>query len=238
VKKWRCSVCGYVYDPAAGDPDNGVPGGTAFEDVSETWVCPVCGVGKDLFEPVNGDESEAGNTGGQPAAAGADRPVAEMGKNDPKAMQSALFKISYGLFVVTSVKGDRVNGQAANTVFQVTSDPMRIALGINKANLTHEFITESGVVGITILGEDGHDLVRRFGYSSGRDKDKFAGLEYVRGATGVPLVTGGIAFIEGRILRDQTVDVGTHTLFVAEVVEGAVIKDTEPMTYTYFRKTK
>ncbi len=219
MKKWRCTVCGYVYDPEKGDPGQGVLSGTPFEGLPEDWVCPVCGVGRDLFEVVEGDT-------GAPVI------------SDPKSMQSALFKISYGLFIVTSVKGERINGQIANTVFQITSEPMRVAVGINKSNLTHEFMQESGVLGITVLGQDGHDLVRRFGYSSGRERDKFAGLEYFRATTGVPIIRGGIAFLEGQILRDKSVDVGTHTLFIADVIDGAVIEDREPMTYAYFRKTK
>lgn len=217
MKKWRCTVCGYIHE---GDnpPD----------------VCPICGVGPEFFEPV--EEKKQSTVDGQSGSIKT-TPIIT-GLKDPKSMQSALFKISYGLFIITSRQGDKINGQCANTVFQITSDPMRIAMGINKSNLTHEFIKASGVVGVTILGEDGHDLVRRFGYSSGRDKDKFDGLEYVQGTTGVPIVQGGIAFLEGKILPEKCVDVGTHTLFMAEIIDGAVIEDKEPMTYAYFRKTK
>ena len=69
-------------------------------------------------------------------------------------------------------------------------------------------------------------------------KDKFEGIEYAKGSTGVPIVKGGIAFLEAKIIPDMIVDVGTHTLFVAEVVGGVVIEDTDLMTYAYFRKTK
>lgn len=219
MKKWRCTVCGYIHE---GDtpPD----------------VCPVCGVGPEFFELVEEDKISPPPRAGEAETKKA-VPVTN-GQQDPKSMQSALFKISYGLFIVTSVKGEKINGQCANTVFQITSDPMRVALGINKSNLTYEFIQESGLVGITVLGENGHDLVRRFGYSTGRDKDKFAGLEYSQGTTGVPIVSGGIAYLEGKILRDKSIDVGTHYLFVADVVNGAVVEDKDPMTYAYFRKTK
>ena len=218
MKKWRCTVCGYIHQGET-PPD----------------VCPVCGVGPEFFEPVPdstpNDPLSQKNEEKKSAAI-------VTGQKDPKAMQSALFKVSYGLFIVTAVKGDKINGQCANTVFQITSEPMRVALGINQANLTHEYIQESGIIGITVLGEDGHDLVRRFGYSSGRDKDKFAGLEYVKSSSGVPIVAGGVAFVEGRIDRAKSIDVGTHTLFVADVVDGGVIGDGDPMTYAYFRKTK
>lgn len=210
MKKWRCSACGYVYDPADGDVDHGVSAGTPFESLPEDWVCPVCGVGQDQFEPVQ----------------------------DPKALQQAIFKISYGLFIVTSFKNQRLNGQTANTVFQITSDPISVAVGINKSNLTHEFIMDSGVLGITILGQDDHDLVKRFGYSSGRDKNKFEDMHYSTGVTGVPLVNGGVAQLEGKMVREKCVDMGTHTLFIVDIVDGTVVQDSEPMTYAYFRKTK
>lgn len=219
MKKWRCTVCDYIHEGET-PPD----------------VCPVCGVGPDLFEEVG--EISAGAPAGQQAVGEKKGVVVPVGQKDPKAMQAALFKISYGLYIVTSVKGEKINGQCANTVFQVTSEPMRVAIGINKSNLTHEFIQESGLVGITVLGEDGHDLVRRFGYSTGREKDKFADLEYIRGGSGVPVITGGVAFLEAKINREKSVDVGTHTLFIADIMDGGIIEDREPMTYAYFRKTK
>lgn len=217
MKKWRCVVCGYIHEGDA-PPD----------------VCPVCGAGPEMFEQV---EAAAPGKAGLGTDTGKSAEVV-IGQKDPKAMQSALFKISYGLFIVASVKGDKINGQCANTVFQITSEPMRVALGINKSNLTHEYIQECGAVGITILGEDGHDLVRQFGYSSGRDKDKFAGVAYVRGTTGVPIINNGVAFLEGKINFEKSVDMGTHTLFIADIIDGGVIADREPMTYTYFRRTK
>lgn len=219
MKKWRCTVCGYIHEGEA-PPE----------------VCPVCGVGPEFFELV----VEEGQSSSDSSDESVTKKTAEIivGQKDPKLMQSALFKISYGLFIVSSFKAEKINGQCANTVFQITSDPMTIAVGVNKSNLTHEYIQDSGVLGVTILGEDGHDLVRVFGYSSGRGKDKFNGLEYIKGTTGVPIVKGGIAFLEGKVMRDKSVDIGTHTLFLAEIIDGTVIEDREPMTYAYFRKTK
>lgn len=217
MKKWRCTVCNYIHE---GDtpPD----------------ICPVCGVGPEFFEPVEEDQTGKAT----PETISTADLSGFVGQRDAKAIQSAMFKLSYGLFIVTSADGEKINGQTANTVFQITSNPVTIALGINKSNLTHEYIEKSGVVGVTILGEDGRDLVRRFGYSSGRDKDKFEGLDYVKTSAGIPLVKGGIAFLEGKILMDKCVDMGSHTLFVAEVVDGAVMEDSDAMTYAYFRKNK
>lgn len=175
-------------------------------------ACPVCGAGPDAFELME------------------DAPKGQAG--------TAVFKLTYGLFIVTSVKDGKLNGQACNTVFQVTSEPPQVAIGINKNNLTHEYITDSGIIGVSILGQDGHDLVRRFGYRSGRELDKFAGIKHSFGVTGAPLVDGAIAYLECRLNRERSVDVGTHTLFVAEVLDGEVREDREPMTYAYFRQTK
>lgn len=211
MKKWRCTVCSYIHEGET-PPD----------------VCPVCGVGPEFFEPV-----EEGAVPDKRSA------VPEGSAEVPKGQaNTAVFKLTYGLFIVTSVKGNKINGQAANTVFQVTSEPLQVALGINKGNLTHEYIMDSGIIGISILGQDGHDLVRRFGYKSGREIDKFAGVSYSKGSIGVPLVDGAIAYLECRLYRERSVDVGTHTLCVAEVVDGGVREDREPMTYAYFRQTK
>lgn len=218
MKKWRCTVCGYIH-----------------EGPNPPEVCPLCGVGPEFFEPVH-EEGDVSSVNESPVNK-TEIPIT-VGEKDPKKIQAATFKISYGLFIVTSVKGEKINGQCANTVFQITSDPVRIALGINRKNLTHEFIEESGVIGVTVLGEDGHDLVRRFGYVSGREKDKFEGIEYVTTSSGIPIVKGGIAYLEGKIIKDMSVNVGTHTLFVAEITDGAVFEDREAMTYSYFRKTK
>lgn len=217
MKKWRCTVCGYIHEGET-PPD----------------VCPVCGVGPEFFEPV--EDGAVPDKSPEPAAKGA----APAGKIELPTGQAntAVFKLTYGLFIVTSVKGDKINGQTANTVFQVTSEPLQLALGINKGNLTHEYIMDSGIIGVNILGQDGHELVRRFGYKSGRELDKFEGINYTAGSTGAPLVDGAIAYLECRINRERSVDVGTHTLFIAEVVEGGVREDREPMTYAYFRQTK
>lgn len=218
MKKWRCTVCGYIHEGDA-PPD----------------TCPVCGVGPEFFEQVGETDSKEA----KPENAN-DAPdlFSIVGKKDPDAIKPAIFKLSYGMFIVTSFNGEQINGQTANTVFQITSDPITIALGINKSNLTHEYIEASGMVGITILGEDGHDLVRRFGYGSGREKNKFEDLEFAKTDSGIPIVKGGIGFLEGKILKEKCVQLGTHTLFIAQIVNGAVIEEREPMTYAYFRKTK
>ena len=150
----------------------------------------------------------------------------------------ALHKISYGMFIVSSHKGEEMNGQIANTVFQVTSEPRTIAVSINKGNLTHEFIMESAHLSVSIL--DQHTplkFIGRFGFRSGRDFPKFQDIEYMRGGTGVPIVTEhSVGFIEARII--DSLNAGTHTVFLGEVSDLDILNDGEPMTYAYYRMVK
>ena len=100
----------------------------------------------------------------------------------------ALYKLGYGVYVVTSKEDDRINGQIANTVFQVTSEPLTVAVSINKNNLTHEFIKESRVFAASVLCEETPlTFIGRFGFKSGRDTDKFEGIHYKTGDTGAPI---------------------------------------------------
>lgn len=140
--------------------------------------------------------------------------------------------------MVSSIKDGQPNAQVCNTVFQITSSPARIAIGINKNNLTNEYIKSSGVLAINIIGVDDHDLVRIFGYRSGRDADKLKSVEYSAGIKGLPILNTCIAYLECRVSPEMIIDVGTHDLFIAEVINGAVLRDEEPMTYSYFRSTK
>lgn len=150
----------------------------------------------------------------------------------------ALFKISYGLFIVGSVKDGRVNAQTCNTVFQITSEPPRVAIGLNRNNLTNEYVKSSGVLSICILGQSALDLVRNFGFKSGREVDKFQGVEYTVGLTGAPMIKDCIAYLDCRVDVGLSVDVGTHTLFIADVVDGGLREDVDPMTYAFFRQSK
>jgi len=150
----------------------------------------------------------------------------------------ALYKLSYGLYVVSSRKGDRHNGQIANTVFQIASEPPAIAVSINKSNLTHEFIKESKVLTASILSQDTPlSFIGRFGFKSGREIDKFDGINYKIGETRAPVVTDNtLAYLEAKVT--QELDVGTHTIFTAELVGADVIKEGEPMTYAYYHQVK
>jgi len=147
-------------------------------------------------------------------------------------------KISYGLYIVTSREGERINGQAANAVMQVCSTPPLVAIAINKENLTHEFIKRSGVFAISILSQDTPPrLIGGFGFKSGREVDKFAGQNYRLGVNGCPILQEHtVGYLEAKVT--QELDAVTHTIFVGEVTEGQLLKDAEPMTYAYYHEVK
>jgi len=152
---------------------------------------------------------------------------------------NALYKLGYGVYVVTSKKDDRINGQIANTVFQVASDPPTVAVSINKSNLTHDFIKESRVFSASVLCQDTPlTFIGRFGFKSGRDTDKFEGINYKIGETGAPIVLdNAISYIEARVTKEM--DVGTHTIYIGEVVSADVVDEHKTcMTYEYYHQIK
>jgi len=153
---------------------------------------------------------------------------------DPKSF----FKISYGIYIVSSKRGGRFNAQAANAMMQVTSEPPQVALALNKNNLTHEFIKESGLFTLSILSQDAPlNFIGRFGFKSGRDVDKFADIAYRLGKNGCPYPSEKtLCYLEGKIVKD--LDVGTHTIFVGEITDAEVLREGEPMTYSYYHQIK
>jgi flavin reductase (DIM6/NTAB) family NADH-FMN oxidoreductase RutF/rubredoxin len=151
----------------------------------------------------------------------------------------ALFKISYGLYIVSSGNKDCGNGFISNTFFQVTSEPPRFASCCNKDNFTAALIQEIGAFSVSVIHNDTDpDIISRFGYKSGKDIDKLAGLNIKYGETGVPIVlTDCIAFLECKVV--QTIDVGTHYMFIGELLQSEIVDDTkEALTYLYYRKTR
>ncbi len=150
----------------------------------------------------------------------------------------ALQKLGYGLYVVCSKKGDKFNGQIANTIFQVCSEPPVIAVAINRQNLTHEFIAQSKVFTGSILSQDTPlSYIGNFGFKSGSQIDKFAGIQYKLGETGAPVVLDHtLAYLEAKVINQ--VEVGTHTVFLGEIVGAEVIKEGDPMTYAYYHQVK
>ncbi len=150
----------------------------------------------------------------------------------------ALFKVSYGLYIVSSVNEGKLNGQIANTVHQVTADPAQIAIALNKKNLTHEFVLKSGVFSASVLTQETPmPFIGLFGFKSGRDIDKFSSIEHKTGKTGAPIVLeNSVSYMEAEVVNRM--DVGTHTIFVGKIQDMDVIQDHEPMTYAYYHQIK
>jgi flavin reductase (DIM6/NTAB) family NADH-FMN oxidoreductase RutF/rubredoxin len=150
----------------------------------------------------------------------------------------ALHRISYGLYIVTSGKEGSCNGQIANTVIQVTSEPVTVAVSVNKQNFTHEYISKSRVFAVSILAKHTPlEFIGRFGFKCGRDTDKFQGTNYKTGKSGVPIVLDStVAYVEAKVIKD--VDMGTHTIFIGEVIDADILTDEEPMTYAYYHQVK
>jgi len=142
------------------------------------------------------------------------------------------------MYVIGSRKGDRLNGQIANTVFQITSEPPTIAVSINKNNLTHGFIRESKMLAVSMLSQNTPlSFIGHFGFKSGRDIDKLEGINYKIGETPAPVVIeNAVAYLEAKVI--QEVDVGTHTIFIGEVVGADVITEDVCMTYNYYHQVK
>jgi len=147
--------------------------------------------------------------------------------------------ISYGMFIVSSYKDKALNGQIANTVFQITSEPVTIAISINKNNLTHEFIDASKCFGVSILEEETPlAFIGRFGFKSGVDGDKFKDVNFKMLPSGCPVVVDhSIAYLEAKVVKQF--DCLTHTLFLGQMTESAVLKkESKPMTYSYYHNVK
>lgn len=147
-----------------------------------------------------------------------------------------MFKLTYGLFVLTAKQGEKDNGCIINTAAQVTSMPNRISIAVNKNNFTHDMILETKQFNISILSEAADfSVFTRFGFQSGKTADKFAGYEHAkRSENGIFYITEGTnGYISARV--EQTVDLGTHTLFIAAVEDMEVLSDVPSTTYTYYQ---
>ena len=151
---------------------------------------------------------------------------------DDNAMQ----KLSYGLFVVTAHEGGKDNGCITNTVSQVTIKPNRITLAVDKSNYTHDMIVRTGEFNVSILSEDASfDTFKHWGFQSGRTIDKAAGIEFSRADNGVIYITSGVnAVLCAKV--DNTIDLGTHSLFIASVEEAFCLNETPSATHTYYHE--
>ena len=150
--------------------------------------------------------------------------------------EKTMFQLTYGLFVLTARQGEKDNGCIINTAGQVTSVPNRISIAVNQGNYTHDLILAERKFNLSILSEAADfSLFKRFGFQSGRDCDKFAGFSSMkRSANGIYYVTEGTnGFISASV--EQTLDLGTHTLFIAAVDDMEILSDIPSTTYTYYQ---
>ena len=150
--------------------------------------------------------------------------------------EKTMFKLTYGLFVLTARQGEKDNGCIINTAGQVTAVPNRISIAVNKANYTHDMVLATKKFNVSILSEDAKfSTFQRFGFQSGKDVNKFEGYDQVKRAeNGIYYVTEGTnGYISATV--ESTMDLGSHTLFIAAVDDMDVLSDVPSTTYNYYQ---
>ena len=152
-------------------------------------------------------------------------------------MKETLFKLSYGLFVLSARDGEKDNGCIINTVMQITDTPLQIAVGINKDNYTYEMIEKTGMFNVSVLTEEvPFSVFESFGFKSGRTEDKFSAFaDKKRSENGIFYLTKYTnAFISAKVVK--TLDCGTHMMLIAEVTDAKTLSDAPSVTYDYYFK--
>ena len=149
--------------------------------------------------------------------------------------KKAIYNLTYGVFMLSTKCGDTVNGCITNTCMQVANSPTRIAISVLNTNYTCDLIKKSGVFALSLLSEDcTFETIKHFGFQSGRDVDKFEALKMPVDCNGIPYMGWhACAVISGKVL-EQT-DLGSHTLFIAEVEDAVLINDNKPLTYADYQ---
>ena len=149
--------------------------------------------------------------------------------------KKALYNLSYGVFMLSTRSGEKVNGCITNTCMQVANNPIRIAISVLNSNYTCDLIKESGIFALSLLDVNcSFETIKHFGFQSGRDVDKFGNITPPTDCNDVPyLGWQSCAVISGKVVEQH--DLGTHTLFIAEVVDAKVLSDKEPITYAKYQ---
>lgn len=149
--------------------------------------------------------------------------------------KKAMYQLTYGLFVLAAKDGEKDNGCIINTAGQVTTSPNRITITVNKGNYTHDMIVKTGEFNVCILDETApFSVFENFGFQSGRDADKWQKVSYARSENGIAYLTEySNAYISGKVV--QQIDLGTHTMFVADVTDAGVLSDAPSVTYAYYQ---
>lgn len=150
--------------------------------------------------------------------------------------KKAMYHLTYGLFILTAKEGDKDNGCIVNTVSQVTTEPNRIVVAVNKKNYTHDMIVRTGMFNVSVLTENSKfDTYKHWGFQSGADVDKTEEISYVRAENGVIYIAEETnAYLSAKVV--SATDLGTHTLFLADVTDGAVLSEESSVTYSYYQK--
>lgn len=149
--------------------------------------------------------------------------------------KKALYNLSYGVFMVGTKSGDKKNGCITNTCIQVTNDPLRVAAAVINANYTAELIKESGMFTLSMLDKTvSFDTIKHFGFQSGRDVDKLKNLTLPEDDNGIPYMGwSACAMLSCKVV--DSIDLGSHTLFIAEVTDAKVLSDKAPLTYADYQ---
>lgn len=147
----------------------------------------------------------------------------------------AMFNLSYGLFILTARDGEKDNGCIVNTVGQVTSQPNRISLTVNKSNYTHDMILRTKEFNVSVLAENSKfETYRHWGFQSGRNTDKLESISFKRSANGLVYITDETnSYLSAKVV--SSMDLGTHTLFIAEVTDGEVLSQNPSATYSFYQ---
>lgn len=151
--------------------------------------------------------------------------------------EKILWNFTYGMYVVDSKIGNKINAQLSNTVFQTTAEPPQVAFCISKTNYTHQFIEESKKVATSVVSTEWTMIdIGNFGFRSGRNYDKFKKYQYKLGKNGTPIILHKtLGYVEADVTK--AINLGSHTLFTARVTEGELFNPTlEPMTYKYYHE--
>lgn len=149
--------------------------------------------------------------------------------------KEAMYKLTYGLFMLTTTDGEKQNGCIVNTVSMITDSPKRITVFVNKANYSEELLRKTGIFNVSVLTENTpFDIFKQFGFVSGREKDKFEGGRYATSENGLYYLSEyANAVLSAKAI--DAYDYGTHTLFVAEVTEAKTLSSDRSVTYEYYQ---
>ncbi len=150
--------------------------------------------------------------------------------------KKAMYKLTYGLFILTAKEGEKDNGCIVNTVTQVTTEPNRITVAVNKKNYTHDMIQRTGAFNVSVLTENSKfGTYKHWGFQSGADVDKMESVTFQRAENGIAYIADECnAYISAKVV--SATDLGTHTLFLADVTDACALSEDESVTYSYYQR--